>query len=532
MPITALTIENFKGIRDPVRIEFRPITLLFGPNSSGKSTILHALHYAREIFERENTDPDRTISGGGSLNLGGFEHFVYGHDVQRAVRLRFDLDLKAENLVDYLPEDRQAEPYHWEYIPAWHALNRAENGWVQVAVRWSPWLKRPIISEYSVGINGQLFARIEASEDGKNISMSQLSIEHPVVVDDVISAGPEKESMLALLLNDIADELFLQKGDDLEVGLKFQTSALPRWGKPLEFFQGILNFNDDADDQAEESARRFHHILMGLIVAPGQIIRENLARLRYLGPLRTIPVRNHEPVRSPDEALWADGTAAWDLLHTCEDEFVDSVNLWLEGDNHLRSGYRLEAKRYKELDVKSRLMAALTTGRMLDEDDLKEELQGLPTRTRVLLREDETGIELSPQDIGVGISQLLPVVVAALDMKYGTVIVEQPELHIHPAIQVALGDLFISQIRDREVSFLIETHSEHLLLRFLRRIREHYENELPPGIDGLTPDQLSIYNVVNTDEGIKVSELKVSQDGDSEGKWPEGFFEERGKELY
>jgi predicted ATPase len=71
MPISAITIENFKGIKSPVKIELRPITLLFGPNSAGKSTIVQALHYAREIFARGNLNPDKTIAGGKSVNLGG-----------------------------------------------------------------------------------------------------------------------------------------------------------------------------------------------------------------------------------------------------------------------------------------------------------------------------------------------------------------------------------------------------------------------------------------------------------------------------
>jgi hypothetical protein len=45
-------------------IDLKPITLLFGPNSAGKSTILQSLHYLREILERRNADPDQTIAGG------------------------------------------------------------------------------------------------------------------------------------------------------------------------------------------------------------------------------------------------------------------------------------------------------------------------------------------------------------------------------------------------------------------------------------------------------------------------------------
>ncbi len=51
MAITSITIENFKGIGDAVTIPIRPITLLFGKNSAGKSTVLQAMRYLREIYE-------------------------------------------------------------------------------------------------------------------------------------------------------------------------------------------------------------------------------------------------------------------------------------------------------------------------------------------------------------------------------------------------------------------------------------------------------------------------------------------------
>jgi len=87
MPISSITIKNFKGIKDPIRVDFKPITLLFGPNSAGKSTIVQALHYALEIFERNNLDPDRTSIGGKAVDLGGFETLVYNHDVSKSICL-------------------------------------------------------------------------------------------------------------------------------------------------------------------------------------------------------------------------------------------------------------------------------------------------------------------------------------------------------------------------------------------------------------------------------------------------------------
>ena len=76
---------------------------------------------------------------------------------------------------------------------------------------------------------------------------------------------------------------------------------------------------------------------------------------------------------------------------------------------------------------------------------------------------------------------MIPVIVGCLRDKQGILLIEQPELHVHPAIQVGLGDLFIRRDSDaRELvgagkTLLIETHSEHIMLRLLRRIRETTE---------------------------------------------------------
>ena len=74
--ITAVEIENFKGIGGPVRIDLRPITLLFGRNSAGKSTVLHALCYAHEVLSHRSVDARKIELGGDQVDLGGFHNFV------------------------------------------------------------------------------------------------------------------------------------------------------------------------------------------------------------------------------------------------------------------------------------------------------------------------------------------------------------------------------------------------------------------------------------------------------------------------
>src|SRR5208283_2650606 len=268
-------------------------------------------------------------------------------------------------------------------------------------------------------------------------------------------------------------------------------------------------------------------MLSSLIVGPGEIVRDELRKLCYVGPLREVPRRSHTPATSPDESRWANGLAAYDTLFFADDAFIDKVNEWLTQEDRLNSGYSVEVKKYRELETDNPLMLALLQGRILDEDaDLRDSVLSLPVKRRLLIRNEANNIEVAPQDIGVGISQVLPVVVAALHNKTGIVAIEQPELHIHPALQVALGDLFIEQVREcTDLTFILETHSEHLMLRFLRRIRETGEQEAPDNRT-LTPANLSIYFIEQGENGISCLPIRVDEDGDFIDRWPHGFFAE------
>jgi len=145
-------------------------------------------------------------------------------------------------------------------------------------------------------------------------------------------------------------------------------------------------------------------------------------------------------------------------------------------------------------------------------------------------------LEVGPQtvlpcEVGAGISQIVPILVAALHgSRRGLVLLEQPELHVHPALQVALGDFFIEASRERQL--IVETHSEHLLLRLLRRIRETTENDLPDGAPAFTHDRLSVLYVEAGDDGMQVRKLRVDPTGEFMDRWPKGFFEERAEEVF
>jgi len=543
MSITAITIENFKAIKEPVRIELKPITLLFGPNSAGKSTIIQALHYAREIFERQNLNPDRTLLGGETIDLGGFESLVHGHNLNLPIRLKFELDLSHEDLPRYLEGYEDLGLIDWQQSELWDVPTRAQNAWTQIEVCWNTLLEKPLLTSYQIGINGFHLAKITTTEDGKQICLQDINPFNPIFLNN---SSPEEatENAIKLIKGEIHDDtdigcilmsfLHLFNISEGVVGitkniiLKDQGSILPNWGVTLKFNENIWSEESKFEEQGN-----FVQLFSSLITGPGELIRDGLKKLCYVGPLREVPKRNHQPSTTPDESRWSNGLAAYDTLFFAEDDFIAEVNEWLTQEERLATGYGVKVKQYRELETDNPLALAVLNDRLLDEDiDFKETLLALPIKRRLLIHDESKNIELAPQDIGVGVSQVLPVVVAALHRKTGFVMIEQPELHIHPAIQVALGDLFIERVRNaQDLIFILETHSEHLMLRLLRRIRETNEKTVPEN-KSLSPAELSIYFIEQGDEGISCKPIRVDQEGDFIDRWPKGFFNERVKELY
>jgi len=529
MAITAITIENFKGIREPVRVEFKPITLLFGPNSTGKSTVVQAMHYTREILEKNNLDVDRVVSADESFDLGGFANIIHKHDLSLPIKLKFEISFSPlADLSDYLTE-------------------KVANAWIEFEIKWSNFLSAPLVMCTSVGLDGEFFARIICAEDGRRARIKDINFGHHLLskMEEEVEFEETKirfPQLLYALSCFIKKDLLFSSDAAFELFLEQQT-ALPRNIQLSDEMKNEEALNQEWEEDHDkyvwsdgvfhsswETLNDFFHDYFGGLMA---VLRGELLNFRYIGPLRKTPPRVFTPLRTEDEARWSSGLAAWDVLGRADAELIREVNTWLAKEDRLNCGYQIERKQYKELDINHPLLHAEWIGDLLDdEENIRRELAQLPIKTRLFLRDAENNIEVLPPDIGVGISQLMPVVVACLYLRNGLIAIEQPELHLHPALQVAIGDLFIEQAIKNESVFLLETHSEHLLLRLLRRIRETSEDELPPGIAGLTPEQLSVNFVEQTEEGLRIRLLQVSRDGDSLGDWPKGFFEERSGELF
>ena len=562
MPISTITIENFKGIGKPVKVDLKPITLLFGPNSAGKSTIVQALHYGREIFERQNLNPDRTLLGGESVDLGGFENLVHQHDLSLPVVLRFGLDLTDEDLPGYDESqyvENQDTPGNvglsLSGVPA-----QIQTMEVEITIRWSEQQEKPYIELYQVQANNHYLLGVRASADDKSLRFD-INPFNPIFLPEEVTPQEAEEAIFQVYEAEDDEPQHkigvlcwawweLTEGFDGANRYSFDISGglesvlpeehasitfnLPERDFPVRDSQDKVALFEQAAAKAEyeDFTHNLATLLESLIAGPCASIRDGLKSFCYVGPLRELPLRGYKAVSSPDISRWAKGLAAYDTLFFGEDDFITRVNAWLVQKERLNAGYSVEVKQYRELEVDDPLMLAVLQERLFDEElDIRNRLLALPVLRRLLIRDEAQGLELAPQDIGVGISQMLPVVVAALFHRSGFVAIEQPELHIHPALQVAMGDLFVEQVnKSTNLFFILETHSEHMLLRMLRRMEETHDGK-QQGVRKLTPEQISIYYAATDQDGVKLTTLEVDETGEFVNDWPEGFFEEREEEL-
>ena len=144
---------------------------------------------------------------------------------------------------------------------------------------------------------------------------------------------------------------------------------------------------------------------------------------------------------------------------------------------------------------------------------------------------DKEGRRMTFEDVGTGISCVIPVLVA---VHSGFSFIQQPELHLHPALQSAIGDIFVEATKLSHAHHFIETHSEYILLRCLRRVRETTKGIHPAGSPlALHPEDLKVVFFEPQPDGCtKVKNIRVSRQGDFIDRWPRGFFEERSKDLF
>ena len=139
----------------------------------------------------------------------------------------------------------------------------------------------------------------------------------------------------------------------------------------------------------------------------------------------------------------------------------------------------------------------------------------------VRVRKSARASEVLITDVGFGVSQILPVLVLCFYVPEGsTVILEQPEIHLHPAIQSGLADVLIDAWKKRKVQILLESHSEHLLHRLQRRIAE----------EGISRDDVGLFFCSAGGRSSEITPLELDPYGNM-ANWPKDFFGDQFGEI-
>lgn len=436
-----LRLRNFKAWRDTGEIELAPLTIFFGSNSSGKSSINHFLMMLRQTVR--SADRNNVFDFGdasAAVSLGSFRDVIFAHDTEN--------ELSFES-------------------------------------RWQ--LAAPL--------------RLRDPRSGQRYAGAMLGF--------AASARQAGERDRAVQLEDLAYELSDLKTGKLELGAalvrddkrtdrwrldttNYDTVRSPgrRWElpKPVQFY----GFPAEAQLYFQNTA-----FLSDLELT----LEERLNSISYLGPLRSPPQRLYSwSGNDPLDVGWQGQNAIQAILAA--------------RDRRLNWKWRSPTKPFAQVIAEWLVNLGLLHSFAVEEIAPDRDEYDVIVKTS----KDSEGVRLT--DVGFGVSQVLPVVVQAFyAAKNSTVLMEQPEIHLHPAVQAALADLFIAAISSREdsesrgVQLVVESHSEHLLRRLLRRIAE----------EQITEKEVALYFCYPGPNGSDMDRLEVDSFGNILN-WPADFF--------
>jgi predicted ATPase len=228
----------------------------------------------------------------------------------------------------------------------------------------------------------------------------------------------------------------------------------------------------------------------------GPALLDELGRIIYLGPVRRMAQRDYVWTGRMPAHIGDDGAKAVDAL--------------------IASGVALQyaQKRKQVLPPEAQLFQQtihwLKTMNLADGLSIRS--LGGSARYELMIENDGQASNL--KDVGVGVSQVIPVIVAALFAQPGhIVIVEEPESHLHPLAQSKLAELLAQVSKERNVQFIVETHSEHLFRRMQTLIAKQQ----------LMPNDAAMYFVEREGKVARLRPLELDDLGRVRN-WPPGFF--------
>lgn len=438
-----LRIQNFKGWKDTSDIRMAPISLFFGANSSGKSSIGQFLMMLKQTVE----SPDRKAvfyPGGknSAVQLGSYQEMVFQRDPDHKIGFEYEWDI---------PEiDRSSTKFKDPNSGSSYVYNH-------------------------VGFNAEVGL---GNQDQHTLVVNKFQYELKEGVSMSLAIGMERkwDSKSEYKVN--ADTFSLKRNK----GRAWHPGAPVRfYGFPDE----VVAYHQNAD-----------------FVQTLNLRHEKLFRsICYLGPLRTKAERLYSWTGMEPESVGYAGE--------------NTVAAILAARNRKISlGYKKPKKPFEQI-----IAMTLKEMHLIEEfkvNPISEQRQEYEVKVRT--KGSNGWVDLP--DVGFGISQVLPVLVQCFFAPANAIIImEQPEIHLHPNAQSALADVMIDVInskengKDRNIQLIIETHSEHFLRRLQRRIAE----------DVVSQEKVSAYFANVSRTPAKLESLQLDIFG-SIRNWPDNFF--------
>ncbi len=418
-PVNAFKLKNFMGFVDTGWINLKPVTLLFGRNSSGKSALIRALRFLRQNIDIPEGMDSLYFAREGGVDLGQFYDFIHMHDTDLSLTIGFNVWLSEEfKKSDQFSTDNDTAS-------------------IQVEFSFEMESKKLMLTGFS------LF-------DGENVFEGNLIFE-----TKLLDKKPEKghysnpEFGVYWSLDSKRFDLDLKFDQNLwEHALpSFDTSFLPIISIPG-------NIGDTNVNRKEFEGRGDDFTFVTSLLRHFRVhIEDFLRSMTYIGPVREEPKRFYYVPQGISATVGNRGqyTVGRVFSQTFEGnikQFIDPINNWLGN---------------------SKLNCTLDITQVSHNEALY-----------IISIIEESGFRSNLQNVGFGLSQILPILIeSSISNQNRLIIIEQPELHLHPEAQAELGDLFALMVKNG-TRFLLETHSEHLMLRFRRRIAETTYDELVP----------------------------------------------------
>ena len=541
MPINSIVIENFQSFVGPVVIPVRPLTFLFGPNSAGKSAVSDALELFQMTFDVGDlslnpilTVPDETSD----FVWNGIEKWTRRGtttDAASGIRLRvagtasfaeagrFLTNTDDENEALLALEELYCEvDVSVGYCSA-TALGETGNHVTDLTLY--------IDSQMAIQLVG---SRLTLWNTGIVGLITRRFVDYPIVhgsdvaqvdIDDVeysiwrgLHTGNTELNRVLMLLLAILHEFNYRP---YVFGLQ-RTLADRSTISADDCIDCNLNSGGAISKQLRRSSNRY--------------VRELCQSIRQR---RAVAEQQSHMDHSDEKAIDSIETNSVISDTVFQQAMVDTLNSYarIAREDAGVAGSLLDAVNHGLLDLFADVGYQIVydlhqvRSRVVKSANIQHQQDGatIGDICQLFLR-DTDGRVFDFVDVGTGISCVIPVLV---DLYAPMVFFQQPELHLHPAMQSRLADLFVERIQRGMPRFFIESHSEYMLIRVLRRVRETFTGKSVRQNLTIRPDQVAVlYFQPARDGATTITEIPINEYGDFLSPWPQGFFEERARDLF